>query len=261
MSEPAVQRSARLAGKTALITGTGSGQGRAAAMRFAAEGARVVGCDIDAAGADETLTAVRASGGEMASLAPCDLSDAPQAARVVDFAIESYGGFEVLYNNAGAARMASIEDMTWDDFSFTIRHELDLIFHVTKAAWPHLIARGGASIINTGSVSGSRVYKALGGLAHSAAKGAVLGMTRQMAMEGGPHLVRANSVSPGLIEVPATAALLELDWFREPMVDKIMLPRWGQPEDVASAAVFLASDDSAWITGIDLKVDGGTTAW
>ena len=203
--------SGRLAGKTALITGTGSGQGRAAALLFAREGARVVGCDLNLEGAAETVKVVAEAGGEMVSLHPCDLTDPAQAAAVVQLAIDTYGGFEVLYNNAGTARAAWIGEMTWEDFSFTIDHEVNLIFYVVSAAWTHLIGRGGASIINTGSVSGSRVYKALPGFAHSAAKGAVLGMTRQMAMEGGPHNVRANSLSPGLIEVPATAEMLMTD--------------------------------------------------
>ncbi|MFF3585113.1 SDR family NAD(P)-dependent oxidoreductase [Streptomyces mirabilis] len=253
--------SRRLAGKVTLITGTGSGQGRAAALRFAAEGARVVGCDISPEGAAVTVTLVREAGGEMISLHPCDLTDPEQAAAAARLAIDTYGGIDVLYNNAGTARAASIGEMTWDDFSFTIDHEVGLIFHTVTAAWSHLIERGGASIINTGSVSGSRVYKALPGFAHSAAKGAVIAMTRQMALEGGPYNVRANSLSPGLIEVPATSEYLKQDWFRQPMVDKLMLPRWGQPDDVAGAALFLASDDSSWVTGIDLLVDGGTTAW
>ncbi|WP_433171483.1 SDR family NAD(P)-dependent oxidoreductase [Actinoallomurus sp. CA-150999] len=251
----------RLAGKTAVITGTASGQGRAAAVLFAREGARVVGCDINPEGAAETVEMVTRAGGEMVSLHPCDLTDPGQAAAVVQLAISTFGGFEVLYNNAGMARMAAIGEMTWKDFSFTIDHEVNLIFHLVSAAWSHLIGRGGASIINTGSVSGSRVYKVLPGLAHSAAKGAVLSMTRQMAMEGGPHNLRANTLSPGLVEVPATSEAMKAAWFREPMLAKLMLPRWGQPEDVAAAAVFLASDESSWITGIDLKVDGGTTAW
>jgi NAD(P)-dependent dehydrogenase (short-subunit alcohol dehydrogenase family) len=261
MTDTSSGSSGRLAGKTAVITGTGSGQGRAAAVRFAREGASVVGCDLNSEGAEETVKTVTAAGGEMISLHSCDLTDPAQAKALVQLAIDTYGGFDVLYNNAGAARAAPVGEMTWEDFSFTIDHEVTLIFHVVSAAWSHLIARGSASIINTGSVSGSRVYKALPGLAHSAAKGAVIAMTRQMAMEGGPHNVRANSLSPGLIEVPATAEMLKLDSFRAPMVDKLMLPRWGQPDDVAAAALFLASDDSAWITGIDLKVDGGTTAW
>jgi NAD(P)-dependent dehydrogenase (short-subunit alcohol dehydrogenase family) len=189
------------------------------------------------------------------------VTDPARAAAVVQLAIDTYGGFEILYNNAGTARAAPIGEMSHEDFAFTIDHEVNLIFHVVSAAWSHLIGRGGASIINTGSVSGSRVYKALPGFAHSAAKGAVAGMTRQMALEGGPHNVRANTLSPGLIEVPATSEFLKQDWFREPMLAKLMLPRWGQPEDVAAAALFLASDESSWITGIDLFVDGGTTAW
>jgi NAD(P)-dependent dehydrogenase (short-subunit alcohol dehydrogenase family) len=251
----------KLDSKVAVITGTAGGQGRAAAIRFAAEGARVVGCDIEPDGAAQTVETVSAAGGEMVSLHPCNLTDPADAASLMDLADTTYGGIDILYNNAGAARMVPIADMTFEDFDFTIDHEVNLIFHAVKAAWQRLIDRGGGSIINTGSVSGSRVYKVLPGLAHSAAKGAVIAMTRQMALEGGQHGIRANTISPGLIEVPMTAALLQHAEFREPMVDKLMLSRWGQPDDVAGAAVFLASEDAAWITGIDLLVDGGTCAW
>jgi NAD(P)-dependent dehydrogenase (short-subunit alcohol dehydrogenase family) len=250
-----------LDGKVAVITGTARGQGRAAAIRFAAEGARVVGCDIEPEGAAETVETVRAAGGEMVSLQPCNLTDPADAVALMDLADRTYGGIDILYNNAGAARMVPIADMTFEDFDFTMNHEVNLIFHAVKAAWQRMIDRGGGAIINTGSVSGNRVYKVLPGLAHSAAKGAVIAMTRQMALEGGQHGIRANTISPGLIEVPATAALLEHASFRDPMVDKIMLSRWGQPDDVAGAAVFLSSDDAEWITGIDLLVDGGTCAW
>jgi NAD(P)-dependent dehydrogenase (short-subunit alcohol dehydrogenase family) len=254
-------RPRRLAGKVAIITGTGSGQGRAAAALFAREGARVVGCDANADGAAETLRTVVDAGGEMVSLHPCDLKDAERASELVQLAVDSFGGPDVVYNNAGGGRFAWIEEMTFDDFRGTLENEVHLIFHVTKAAWPHLLARGGGAIVNTASVSGSRAYRALAGLAHSAGKGAVISMTRQMAMEGGPHGIRANSVSPGLVEVPKTRVLLEDESFRRTMLDKLMLPRWGQPEDIASAALFLASDEASWITGIDLRVDGGTTAW
>lgn len=251
----------KLDGKVAVITGTGSGQGRAAAIRFADEGAKVVGGDLDPEGGAKTVEMVRGAGGQMVSLHPCDMTDPVAVEALMELADTTYGGIDVLYNNAGGARMVPLADMQFEDFAFTLDHEVNLIFHAVKAAWQRLIDRGGGVIINTASVSAHIVFKALPGLAHSAGKGAVLAMTRQMALEGGQHGIRAVTISPGLIEVPGTAEMLKIPEFREPMVSKIMLSRWGQPEDVAAAAVFLASDDASWITGIDLLVDGGTTAW
>ena len=146
----------RLDGKVALITGTAGGQGRAAAELFAAEGAHVFGCDINAEGAAETVERVRAAGGTMHSMAPVDLSTMDGAAELVSRAIAAFGGIDILYNNASAPRVGPFEELDWDDWSFTIRNELDLIYTVTKAAWPHLCERGEAVIINTGSVSGYR---------------------------------------------------------------------------------------------------------
>jgi NAD(P)-dependent dehydrogenase (short-subunit alcohol dehydrogenase family) len=216
---------------------------------------------VEPAGAAKTLAAVRAVGGEMVSLQPCDVTDPDDVARLMDLAVSTYGGIDILYNNAARARMAPVAQMTFEDFAFTIEHEVYVIFHAVKAAWQAMIDRGGGSIINTASVSGSRVFKVVPGLAHSAGKGAVIAMTRQLALEGAPHGIRANTLSPGVIEVPGMAAALENPVFREAMASRVMLPRFGQPDDTAGAAVFLASDDASWITGIDLLVDGGTSAW
>ena len=146
----------RLDGKVVLITGTAGGQGAAAARLFAQEGASVYGCDLDAERSEAVAHEIRAAGGEMQSTAPVDLADPVAAAEWVDGVAKLAGGIDVLYNNASAPRVGPFTEMSWDDWRFTLHNELDLIFTVTKAAWPHLIARGGGVVINTASVSAHR---------------------------------------------------------------------------------------------------------
>ena len=251
----------RLAGKVVLITGTAGGQGRAAALLFAREGATIVGCDVKQADARETVAMVHALGGSMTSSEPVDLGDATAARSWIAEAAASHGGFDVLYNNASAPRFASIATMTDEQWHFTVRNELDLIFFTCSAAWPHLIERGGGSIINTGSICGvSSLPPTPGSIAHAATKGAVIALTRELALEGGPHGIRANSISPGIIDTQATAEALAQDRFREEHLSSLMLQRIGTAEDVASAALFLASDESSWVTGTNLVIDGGVCA-
>lgn len=250
----------RLRGKVALITGTGGGQGRAAALLFAREGALVVGCDVKDEGARETVEMVVAEGGHMTSASPVDLADSGAAREWVDAAAALHGRLDVLYNNASLPRFASVAEMSDDDWHFTVRNELDLVFFACRAAWPYLVERGG-SIINTGSTCGvSAVPETPGSVAHAATKGGVIALTRVLAHEGGPYGVRANALSPGIIQSPVTAEKLEQRTFHEQHMDALMLRRIGQGGDVASAALFLASDESSWITGTNLMVDGGYSA-
>jgi NAD(P)-dependent dehydrogenase (short-subunit alcohol dehydrogenase family) len=251
----------RLRDRVCIITGTGSGMGRAAALAFAREGAKVVGCDINPQSAEETLAAVRDAGGRMVSLQPCNVSVRADVDRLIQFALATYGGIDVLYNNASMAYFAPLEQMTYEQWNNTLREELDVVFHACQAVLPHMIARGGGSIINVGSTSGRIAYQVLPGIAHMAAKGGVIAMSKQIALEGGRHGIRCNTISPGLVLTAQTKAFIETpEWFA-PMRAKIMLGRPGLPEDIAPLAVYLASNESAWVTGADFVIDGGTTAW
>jgi NAD(P)-dependent dehydrogenase (short-subunit alcohol dehydrogenase family) len=251
----------RLKDKVCIITGTGSGMGRAAALLFCKEGAKVVGSDINADNAQATLRDAQKAGGQMASLQPADLTKQERCDALVDLALKTYGGIDVVYNNAATAYFGWMDKFTYEEFARTIEGELLIVFRFCKTVWPHLVARGGGSIINVASTSAKVAYKALPGIAHTAAKGGVLAMTRQLAMEGGKHNIRANTISPGLIETGATREQLKDPNFVNPMMEKLMLGRIGQPEDVAPAAVYLASDESSFVTGADIAIDGGTTAW
>src|ERR1700685_2219457 len=161
----------RLKDKVCIITGTGSGMGSAAAKLFAREGAHVIGCDINVAGAETTLAAVREAGGRMDSLHQCNVSLRPDVDRLMACAERIGGGIDVLYNNAAMAYFEWLPEMSYETWSKTLREELDVVFHTCQAAFPHMLKRGSGSIINTGSVSGRLALKVLPGLAHMAAKG------------------------------------------------------------------------------------------
>ncbi|KAJ5456123.1 Short-chain dehydrogenase/reductase SDR [Penicillium daleae] len=249
-----------LLNKVCIITGTGGSMGRAAALKFAMEGAKIVGCDINTSDEPTTMEAVRKQGGKMISMSPCDLTKREDCEKLVKLAIDTHGRIDVLYNNAGMAYFAWMDDMKDEEWHKTISQELDLVYLLTSAAWPHLKKSHG-SIINVGSVNGWVALSALPALAHVAAKGGIISMTRQLAMEGREHGVRANSISPGVIVSHQTAPYIGTKDWSETMLKKIMLGRFGKPEEVASVARFLASDESSYVTGTDIRVDGGLTAW
>ena len=250
--------SGRLAGKVALISGTGGGMGRAAAIEFAAQGALVAGCDMNAEGDAQTAELVRAAGGTMRSFAPVDLTDGAQAADWVAGAVAEFGGIDVLYNNASVARVGPWDQLTYEEWRRSLTYELDLVFITTKAAWPHLVARGGGVVINVGSVSASRGAGFVHQHAHGAAKGGVVAFTKHLMVSGIDHNIRAVSISPGMIRTPATSEIPE-DVLADLMA-KTPSRRAGQPEEVARLASFLASDEAPYINGADIAIDGGAAA-
>jgi NAD(P)-dependent dehydrogenase (short-subunit alcohol dehydrogenase family) len=254
--------SGRLDGRVCLITGTGGAMGSATALTFAREGALVVGCDVAVEPAEQTLEAVEAAGGQMVSLQPCTLSDPAECKRFVDFAVSEFGRIDVLFNLAGRSHFGFIENVTDEDWDVARREEVDLIFYATRAAWPHLIASSGV-VVNMASLNGQLSFKSLASLSHTTNKAAILGMTRQLAMEGSAHGIRVNSISPGLIVSGANRAHLNdgEGGFAREMVERTLLGRLGDPEDVANLALFLASSESSYITGADIVIDGGMKVW
>jgi meso-butanediol dehydrogenase/(S,S)-butanediol dehydrogenase/diacetyl reductase len=248
----------RLDGKRALISGTGGGIGRATALLCAREGAHVVGCDLNPETSEETVKLARDSGGRMDTIAPVDLATEEGARHWVDAAAELAGGVDILVNNASAIRFGPIDKLSFADWSFTIRHELDIVFLCTQAAWPHLVAADGGSIVNVASISASRGAFFMPQNAHGAAKGGVLALTYQLVIEGGPHGIRVNAVSPAMTETPHTTPLLkDPGGPAESIAARVPLGRWGQPEDVGQAILFLASDEARHVSGANIPVDGG----
>jgi NAD(P)-dependent dehydrogenase (short-subunit alcohol dehydrogenase family) len=255
--------SSRLHGKIALVTGVGAGIGRGCALMFARHGATVIGCDISARGAEDTAAAARAEGQEMECLAPIDLTVPEQVQRYVDAAAGRHGRIDVLVNAAAIqphmAKMAEVDyQRQWIP---TMVGEVDIVVLACKAAWPHLLQSGKGSIINFASVSAFRGSQTMGMGPHCAGKAAVLALTRQLAIEGGPA-IRANSISPGMVVTPATqaAGASVPGPIRDAILARVPMRRLGQPEDIAWCAVFLASDESSWVTGANFPVDGGVMA-
>ncbi|HZO35609.1 MAG TPA: SDR family NAD(P)-dependent oxidoreductase [Solirubrobacteraceae bacterium] len=247
----------RMDGKVVAISGTGGGQGRAAAVIFAREGAAVVGCDIKVEGSAETVEMVEAAGGTMTAIAPLDLSLEESNQQWIDTAIEKYGRLDVLYNNASRATFGPIEELTAETWRFTIANELDLVYYASRAAWPHLKESRGAivSIASAGAVVGARGFPSS---VHAAAKGGVVAFSRQLAADGAQYRIRSNSICPGFVRSPATVEFFEGPM--KPYIDNLPLGRAAEGEDIAYAALFLASDEASYITGANLVVDGGATS-
>jgi len=252
----------KLDGKVALISGTAGGQGRAAALAFASEGASVFGCDVLTEESEETVRLVQARDGDMRSLHPCDVSDFEQAQAWISGAIEAYGRIDVLYNNAGALHSRTpFGSSTIEDWNLTLRYELTIVYAPTLAAWPHFERQGHGVVINTASVSGYVETYPLHSSAHGVTKAGVMALTRTLAAEGARSNIRAVSISPGPISRPVVRGSAPRDAGRtsalNAMLNKIPAGRFGLPEDIAKVAVFLASDDAAYVNGTDVRVDGG----
>jgi len=249
-----------LPGKVALITGAGSGQGRAAAVLFARHGARVGVIDVDADGADETVRLVKDVGSEAVAVV-ADVSRPAEADRMVAEVTGAWGRLDVLYNNAAVQMSGRLLECTDEQWDLTIATNLSAIFWACRAAIPHMVEGEGGSIINTASVLG--LIGSEGYAAYGAAKAGLVALTRQLAVEYGPK-VRANVIAPGSIDTPRFRKVLEgmgdADQFVAGLQQTIPLKRLGLAEDVAGIALFLASDLSSYTSGAVIPADGGLAA-
>ncbi|HEX4432657.1 MAG TPA: SDR family oxidoreductase [Frankiaceae bacterium] len=239
-----------LRGKVAIVTGAASGIGRATAELFAASGAAVVVADLDARGGEQVAGSIKGS----AAFQQADVSDPEQVQSLIDFAVARFGGLHVMCNNAGVG--GSLGAFLYDDFSdFTRIMEVNLmgVMLGTQRAARHMKANGGGSIVNISSIGG--INAGPGVTSYRAAKAALIHLTKSNAVELGKYLIRVNAIAPAHIATAMTS------YDMGPVIDANQpLPRRGQPQDVAYAALYLASEWSAQVTGVVLPVDGGTAA-
>jgi NAD(P)-dependent dehydrogenase (short-subunit alcohol dehydrogenase family) len=257
----------RLDGRVALITGAGSGQGRAAARLFAERGAAIVVAEINEQSGRATAREISDSGGRAVAVA-CDVSQAEQVEAAVASAVGEFGRLDVLYNNAGlwyAARgnyrpgitdapSPLLEENIWDR---TIAVNLKGIYLGCKYAIPRMRETGGGSIVNTSSIAALRVGRGASD-AYTAAKGGVIAITRTLAVEHARYGIRCNCIIPGAVRTPLVGELTPE--YEEAVRRTIPLGRWAEPEEIAKMALFLASEESSWVTGAMFVVDGGFTA-
>ena len=250
--------SGALRGKVAIVTGAATGIGRASALLFAQAGARVALADVRAPELAAAEAAVRAAGGETASLV-ADLGRPDDCAAVVDATMRAFGRLDVLLNNAGVGTMVvggTVESISIDHWDLAQDVNVRGMYLVSRAAVPHLRGKGGA-IVNIASVSAFRGSVERPSHAYAASKGAVLALTRAMAASYGRDGIRVNAICPGTIRTRLTADIVDRVERSAREGRGIPLGRVGEPEDIARCALFLASDDAAFITGAEIVVDGG----
>jgi NAD(P)-dependent dehydrogenase (short-subunit alcohol dehydrogenase family) len=247
----------RLHDKIALVTGSGNGIGLATAELFAAEGAHVWVTDLDGAAAENVAARIAAKGGQ-ATAAAMDVSKGQDVSAVMRRVTADHGRLDVVVNNAGLNVRGDFRHMTDADWVKIREVNLDGVVRVARDAFELMRASPGASLINIASIMGSKGLRQLVG--YSATKGAVVALTKGLAFEYAPFKIRVNTLSPGYIETALTERILRNPIFEKWLIDRTLLKRLGTVDDIAKAALFLASDDSAYMTGSELVVDGGMTA-
>jgi NAD(P)-dependent dehydrogenase (short-subunit alcohol dehydrogenase family) len=256
----------RLKDKVAIITAAGSGSGRAGALIFAREGAKVVGGDISSTAGQETVDMVKKAGGE-ATFVQVDVGKVEDMRRLIDTTVKAYGKINILWNHAGIPGPGLIEDTEEDAFDKAIRVNIKGGFFATKFVIPHMKKAGSGSIIFTASVAALRASP--WSPSYSLAKGGLIPFTMSLAVYLGPHNIRANCICPGGIDSPMLRVFVDRtgsmkEDVKENTIKEVMkknpIPRLATPEDIANAALFLASDEASYINGAILPVDGGLIA-
>ncbi|HYA97741.1 MAG TPA: SDR family NAD(P)-dependent oxidoreductase [Methylomirabilota bacterium] len=253
---------ARLDGKIALVTGGGAGIGRAIALAYAREGARVAIAGRRREPLEETAKEIRAGGGKALEIA-CDVVRAADAQRAVAETAKRFGGLNVLVNNAGVVSVSTIESISEQDWDRVIETNLKGPFLMSRAALPELRRAGGGAIVNIGSVLG--LVGMRDRAAYCASKGGVTLLTKAMAMDHAHEKIRVNCICPSIVETDLMkkvfAQAADEAAMRRARVAQIPLGRMGAPEDVAEMAVFLASEEASWVTGAAIPLDGGLSAY
>ena len=252
----------RLNDKVAIVTGAASGCGAATAAAMAGEGAKVVVADIDVAGAEREAAAIRAAGGEAVAVG-VDLGDEDSLRDMISFAVSALGGLDILHNNAAntqftVERDAALEHMETEVWDEVMRVNLRGTMLATKYAIPPMRARGGGAIVNM--TSGAVLGGMLSATAYAVSKAGIAALTLYTATQHGKESIRCNAISPGLIVTPSTESTWASGSARDMMLRHALTPRLGRPEDVANAAIYLASDESTYMTGQIIQVNGGTFA-
>jgi NAD(P)-dependent dehydrogenase (short-subunit alcohol dehydrogenase family) len=249
----------RLDNKVILVTGAGSGMGRVAAHLFTREGAKVVATDLAEEPLAETVALVRDTGGSIIGV-PGNVAVAADVRHAVAEGVRVFGHLNVLYNNAGImpAEDTSVEETSEETWARVLDVNLKGIFLCCKFGIPEMLKSGGGSIINIASFV-AQVGCTVPQDAYTASKGGVVSLTRSLAVQYGRHGIRANALCPGPVETPLLRMLWTSEAERNKRLNRIPLGRFGTPEDIVNAGIFLASDESTWITGTAFMVDGGIT--
>jgi NAD(P)-dependent dehydrogenase (short-subunit alcohol dehydrogenase family) len=246
----------RLKGKVAIVTGGGSGIGKATAMLFAREGAKVAIAECNPETLKEVAYEIESEGGEALPILS-DVGLVEDARRIISETVNSFGSLHILFNNAATVDLnKTAEEMTVEEWDRCLNVSLRSIFLLTKWAAPEMRKSGRGSIINCSSVGAIMAWR--GGAAYCASKGGLLTLTKVLAIEYGPWNIRVNAVSPASIMAPhQLKAVIERDDIYDKLISKSVFQRMGKPEEVASAVLFLASDEASFVTGTNLVVDGG----